>query len=159
MSDFVAAAGFARLGRPDIFRRMPDRSDRTARKNAAGAVTAPTPADADLAAARIRAQSTEIRGCAILGPAGILAATGDGATWARAAAGLLEAADRAAGGSASHGHVATEEGEAYTVRRAGLAMVAVTDRFTLASLVLADMRATLRDLSRSATEEAVPEAA
>jgi hypothetical protein len=30
--------------------------------------------------------------------------------------------------------------------------VAVTDRFTLASLVLADMRAALRDLARSADE-------
>jgi hypothetical protein len=31
-------------------------------------------------------------------------------------------------------------------------MVAVTDRFTLASLVLADMRATLRELARPADE-------
>jgi hypothetical protein len=46
--------------------------------------------------------------------------------------------------------VATEDGEAYAVRLAGLAMVAVTDRFALASLVLADMRATLRDLARAA---------
>jgi hypothetical protein len=37
-------------------------------------------------------------------------------------------------------------------------MVAVTDRFTLASLVLADMRATLRGLARSATG-AIPQAA
>jgi hypothetical protein len=131
-----------------MFQQMPDRtvSDH------------PLAADAELAAARFRGLSPEIRGCAILGPAGILAATGDGPTWAEPAAGLLAAADRAAGGSASHAHVATEEGEAYTVRLAGLAMVAVTDRFTLASLVLADMRATLRDLSRAGAE-AVPEAA
>ena len=39
-----------------------------------------------------------------------------------------------------------------------LAMVAVTDRFTLASLVLADMRATLRELARQA-DESIAEAA
>ena len=36
------------------------------------------------------------------------------------------------------------------MRVAGLAMVAVTDRFTLASLVLADMRAALREVARAA---------
>lgn len=132
--------------------------DRTASDDLSEGAAGPTPADAELAAARFRGLSTEIRGCAILGPGGILAATGDQAAWAAAASELLTAADRAAGGSASHAHVATEEGEAYTVRLAGLAMVAVTDRFTLASLVLADMRATLRDLARSATG-VVPQAA
>ena len=109
-------------------------------------------ADAERAAARFRRLSTEIRGCAILGPDGVLAATGDPADWATPAAELLAAADRAAGGGASHAHVATEEGEAYAVRLRGLSMVVVTDRFTLASLVLADMRATLRDLGRSVTQ-------
>jgi hypothetical protein len=113
----------------------------------------PTQSQAELAAARFRGLSEEIRGCAILGPQGVLAATGERDAWAGPAAELLAAADAAAGGSgASHAHVATEEGEAYAVRMAGLAMVAVTDRFTLASLVLADMRAALRDLARSADE-------
>jgi hypothetical protein len=121
--------------------------------------SAPTPSEAEFAAARFRSLSDEIRGCAILGPEGVLAATGDRDAWARPAAEMLVAADAAAGAEgASHAHVATEEGEAYVVRLAGLAMVAVTDRFTLASLVLADMRATLRDLSRAA-DSAVSEAA
>ena len=107
-------------------------------------------AAADLAAARFRGLSAEIRGCVILGPAGVLAATGDHDRWLEPALGLLAAADEAAGGSASHAHVATEDGEAYAVRLAGLAMVAVTDRFTLASLVLADMRAALREVARGA---------
>lgn len=125
--------------------------DRTASDELPEGAPAPSPADTELAAARFRGLSAEIRGCAILGPAGVIAATGDPAAWAAPAADLLTAADRAAGGSASHAHVATEEGEAYTVRLAGLAMVAVTERFTLSSLVLADMRATLRDLTRLAT--------
>ena len=99
-----------------------------------------------------------VRGCAILGPRGVLAATGDLEAWAAPAAEMLAAADAAAGGNSSHAHVATEEGEAYVVRQAGLAMVAVTDRFTLASLVLADMRATLRELARQA-DESIAEAA
>jgi len=73
-----------------------------------------------------------------------MAATGSETRWAAAAGALLEAADRAAGEKATHAHVATEEGEVFAVRSAGLSMVAVTGRFTLASLVFADMRAALR---------------
>jgi hypothetical protein len=138
-----------------MFQHMADPSG----SETAGAnVPAPTVAEAEVASARFRALSDEIRGCAILGPRGVLAATGPAERWAGPAAGLLAAADAAAGGAAAQAHVATEDGEAYAVRHAGLAMVAVTDRFTLASLVLADMRATLRDLSRGVSA-AVPEAA
>src|SRR5919201_1585895 len=49
---------------------------------------------------------------------------------------------------ATHVHVATEEGEAFAVRHEGLAMVSVADRFTLSSLMIFDMRAVLRDLTR-----------
>jgi hypothetical protein len=88
--------------------------------------------------------SAEVRGCAILGPEGVLAASGSKAHWADAGRELLEAADAAAGGTATHAHVATEEGEAFAVRSGELAIVAVTSRYTLASLVFADMRAALR---------------
>ena len=123
-------------------------ADRTGQEADRTAPAVPTAAAAERATARLRGLSAEIRGCAILGPDGVLAATGNPEAWAGPAADLLAAADAAAGGSASHAHVATEDGEAYAVRLAGLAMVAVTDRFTLASLVLADMRAALRDLVR-----------
>jgi hypothetical protein len=103
-----------------------------------------------LATARFRGFSDDIRGCAILGPGGLLAATGEGARWSAAAEEMLAAADEAIGEPASHTHVATEEGEAYAVRQSGLVMVAVTDRFALASLVLADMRALLRSLATGA---------
>ncbi len=93
--------------------------------------------------------SSEFLGCAILGPDGRVSASGDEAAWSRYGAALLEAADQAAGGPATQAHVATEEGEAFAVRAGDLAMVAVTSRFTLASLVFADMRATLRSVQAS----------
>jgi hypothetical protein len=91
------------------------------------------------------ARMGEARGAAILGPDGVLAASGEKAAWGEAGARLFEAADRAAGSRATHAHVATEEGEVFAVRTSELAMVAVASRFALASLVFADMRATLRE--------------
>jgi predicted regulator of Ras-like GTPase activity (Roadblock/LC7/MglB family) len=96
--------------------------------------------------------SPEMRGAAILDADGnALAASGDRETWASAGAALLEAADRAAaadgGERAEHVHVATEDGEAFAVRHRDLAIVTVTERFVLASLMVFDMRAVLRDLA------------
>ncbi len=48
-------------------------------------------------------------------------------------------------------HVATEQGEVFALRHAGLAAVAVTERFALASLMFFDMRSTLRDLAQRPT--------
>jgi hypothetical protein len=107
---------------------------------------------ADAAVARLTEMSPDLRGCAVLGPqGGALAASGDAGSWANAGAALLAAADDAdAAGDqpASHVHVATEDGEAFAVRHEGLAMVAVAERFTLASLMIFDMRAVLRDLAK-----------
>jgi hypothetical protein len=99
------------------------------------------------AIARFSGASNEVRGCALVGPRGVLAASGSAPDWESASQALLDAADRAAGGRATHVHVATEEGEAFAVRAGELAMVAVTSRYTLASLVFADMRAALRHAS------------
>ena len=44
-------------------------------------------------------------------------------------------------------HIGTEQGEVFALRHSGLAAIAVTDRFALASLLLFDMRALLRDLA------------
>ncbi|HEY8808621.1 MAG TPA: hypothetical protein VIM28_01250, partial [Solirubrobacterales bacterium] len=43
-------------------------------------------------------------------------------------------------------HIGTEQGEVFALRHAGLAAVAVTERFALASLTFFDLRALLRDL-------------
>jgi hypothetical protein len=107
----------------------------------------------DDALARFAGSSAEVREGAIIGPGGVLAASGRAELWADAGQALLDAADRAAGARATHAHVATEEGEVFAVRSGDLEMVAVTPRYTLASLVFADMRAALR---RAHDESAPP---
>jgi hypothetical protein len=103
---------------------------------------------AEAAVARLREMSADLRGCALVTPDGdVLAATGEADRWGPAAAELLSAADSAGDETASHVHVATEDGEAFAVRENGVAMVAVAERFALASLMIFDMRAVLRDLA------------
>jgi hypothetical protein len=110
---------------------------------------APSAADAEVAVARLAAMSADLRGCAVLDPDGApLAASGDSAAWGEAARELLAAADAAAGEPAVQAHVGTEDGEAFAVRHEGFALVAAAERFALASLMLFDMRAVLRDLVR-----------
>jgi hypothetical protein len=93
--------------------------------------------------------SPDLRGCAILdGEGRALASSGNPERWADAGAALMAAADTAGKEPAGHVHVATEDGEAFAVRHEGLVMVAVAERFTLASLMIFDMRAVLRDLAR-----------
>jgi hypothetical protein len=123
-------------------------------RSSATPLEAPTRADAEAAIARLRSMASDLRGCAILGPDGeAIAATGELERWGRAAAELLAAADAAADEPATKVHVATEEGEAFAVREHGIALVAVAERFTLASLVIFDMRAVLRDLVRAGSPQ------
>jgi hypothetical protein len=104
---------------------------------------------AEAAVARLREMSADLRGCALLDGSGeVLAATGDPERWGAPAAELLEAADAAGDEPATHVHVGTEDGEAFALRHEGLAMVAVAERFALASLMVFDMRAVLRDLAK-----------
>lgn len=111
--------------------------------------TSETP-EATAALARMREMSGDLRGCAILANEGkVLAASGDPERWGRAGAELLGAADAARGEPVARVHVATADGEAFALREGGLAIVAVADRFTLASLMLFDMRMVLRDLAKA----------
>lgn len=107
----------------------------------------PNPADAEMAVARMAEMSVDLRACAVLDGDGNELASSGGAGWGRAGAAFLGAADAAGSEPAAQVHVGTEDGEAFAVREAGLAMVAVTERFTLASLMLFDMRTVLRDLA------------
>jgi predicted regulator of Ras-like GTPase activity (Roadblock/LC7/MglB family) len=92
--------------------------------------------------------SPDLRGGAILDSDGaVLAAGGHPDRWAEDAAALLGVADRAGGEPVEQVHIATEQGEVFALRHAGLAAVAVTERFALASLMFFDMRSTLRDLA------------
>lgn len=92
--------------------------------------------------------SPDLRGAAIIGAEGeVLAASGDAARWREDVTGLIAVADRAGSEPVEQVHVGTEQGEVFALRHAGLAAVAVTDRFALASLTFFDMRALLRDLT------------
>jgi hypothetical protein len=114
-------------------------------------VDAPTLSDAGRAVAYLKEISSELRGCAILADGGdVLAASGDHERWGDAGRELIAAADAAGGEPVAHAHVATGDGEAFCVREGGLVAVAVAERFTLASLMLFDMRTALRRLARGA---------
>ena len=109
---------------------------------------------AEAALAFLSEMSPDLRGAAILDADGaVLAAAGDRQRWQEDAAALFGVADEAGGEPAEQVHVATEQGEVFALRHAGLAAVAVTERFALASLMFFDMRATLRDLAAAAGGE------
>jgi predicted regulator of Ras-like GTPase activity (Roadblock/LC7/MglB family) len=92
--------------------------------------------------------SPDLRGCAILGGDGsVLAASGHPDRWREDSAALFGVADRAGDEPVEQVHIATEQGEVFGLRDAGLAAVVVADRFALASLLFFDMRSVLRDLA------------
>jgi hypothetical protein len=102
---------------------------------------------AEGALAYLTEMSPDLRGAAILTADGaVLAASGDANRWREDAATLFDVADRG-GQPVEQVHIGTEQGEVFALRHAGLAAVAVTERFALASLTFFDMRAVLRDLA------------
>jgi predicted regulator of Ras-like GTPase activity (Roadblock/LC7/MglB family) len=116
----------------------------------ASAAAPPSGESAEAALAFLSEMSPDLRGAAILGPEGeVLAASGEEPErWGEDAAALFAAADAAEGTPVEQVHIATEQGEVFAIRGEGLAAVAVTDRFALASLLLYDMRSMLRELGR-----------
>jgi hypothetical protein len=111
-------------------------------------VDAPALPDAARAVEYLEEISTELRGCAILSAEGeVLAASGEPEAWGEAGRELIAAADAAGGEPVAHAHVATGDGEAFCVREGGYVAVAVTDRFTLSSLMIFDIRIALRRLA------------
>jgi predicted regulator of Ras-like GTPase activity (Roadblock/LC7/MglB family) len=103
---------------------------------------------AEGALAYLSEMSLDLRGAAILDPSGaVLAASDRPERWRDDAAALFAAADRTGEEPVEQIHIGTEQGEVFALRHAGLAAVAVTERFALASLTFFDLRATLRDLA------------
>jgi predicted regulator of Ras-like GTPase activity (Roadblock/LC7/MglB family) len=103
---------------------------------------------AEAALAFLDEMSVDLRGAAILDANGaVLAASDHADRWREDAAALFEVADRAGGEPVEQIHIGTEQGEVFALRHAGLAAVAVTERFALASLTFFDMRSLLRDLA------------
>ncbi|HEX7059767.1 MAG TPA: hypothetical protein VF176_07955 [Solirubrobacterales bacterium] len=103
---------------------------------------------AEHALAFLTEMSPDLRGGAILDSGGlVLAASGSADRWREDIRALLEVADRAGAEPIEQVHIATEQGEVFALRHAGLTAVVVTDRFALASLLFFDMRSVLRDLA------------
>jgi len=104
---------------------------------------------AEGALAFLAEMSIDLRGAAILaGDGEVLAASGSPSRWRDDAAALFEVADRAGEEPVEQVHIGTEQGEVFALRHAGLAAVAVTERFALASLTFFDMRSLLRELAK-----------
>ncbi len=102
---------------------------------------------AEGALAYLTEMSPDLRGAAILGSEGaVLAATSEPSRWREDTAALLDVSDRAGGEPVEQVHIATEQGEVFALRHAGLTAVAVTERFALASLMFFDLRSVLREL-------------
>lgn len=125
---------------PGILAQVSDRTQTAAREAAARALSG------------LAEMTPDMRGGAILGGGEVLACSGDAERWQETANALLRAADAAGPAPAEQVHVATEEGEVFALRSGGLAGVAVTDRFVLASLIAFDMRSALRDLAAESGE-------
>ncbi len=108
---------------------------------------------AEAALAFLTEMSPDLRRAAILAADGsVLAAPSEPGRWREDAAVLFAAADAAGSEAVEQVHISTEQGEVFALRHAGLAAIAVTERFALASLMFFDMRSTLRELAKS-TEE------
>lgn len=89
----------------------------------------------------------ELRAAAILDADGrALASTRTGADWLAAANDLLNSVDSARERPVDSAHLATETAEIFIVRHESLSLVAVTERFVLASLTSFDLRMALRDV-------------
>jgi predicted regulator of Ras-like GTPase activity (Roadblock/LC7/MglB family) len=118
----------------------------------APAATVPSGESAEAALAFLTEMSPDLRGAAVLGPDGaaLAATSGERERWAEDATTLFAAADAAEGAPVEQAHIATEQGEVFAIRSEGLAAVAVTERFALASLLLFDLRSVLRELARGA---------
>lgn len=103
---------------------------------------------AEAALAYLAEMSPDLRGAAILAADGaVLAASSEPRRWQEDAMALLAVADAAEEEPVEQVHIATEQGEVFALRHAGLIAVAVTERFPLASLTFFDIRTVLRDLA------------
>ena len=114
---------------------------------ASDAKPAPEPGEAGLA--YLAELEPDVRAVGIFDSSGRPVATSapDLPAFLEAALPLLEAVEAASGHDQALDscHIALEDGEIFIVKEEGLAMVAVTERFVLASLTGFDMRMALRD--------------
>ena len=116
------------------------------------ATTEPNQA-AERALTRLAELSADLRAAAIVDSAcRVLASSGPGEGWAEQAGELIAAAREAGGDDFDRVHLGTLDGEVFAVPDGELICIAITERFTLGSLVIFDMRMILRDLARELGE-------
>lgn len=89
--------------------------------------------------ARLSEAAPDLLDAALLAADGEQIAATDDADWSAGARRLWAAAD-APGRAGTRVHVGTEEGEVFAVRGLRVSIVATSARFTLASLMLTDLR-------------------
>lgn len=113
------------------------------------AATSISPQDAARMLAFLGELQPELRGAALFSSEGTLLgfSGGDRQIWSAAASELFTVADSDPQGPAVELHVASAAGEVVAVTEAGLRLLAVVERFVLASLLTFDMRSVLREAS------------
>jgi predicted regulator of Ras-like GTPase activity (Roadblock/LC7/MglB family) len=105
------------------------------------------PERAKLALDALAGLEPELKAAAVISDDGeVLATTTGDASWGEAAVRLMEALEKAGTGELDSSHITTEDAEVFMVREEGLALVAVTARFVLASLTSFDVRMSLRGI-------------
>ncbi len=104
---------------------------------------------ADLAGevvAELIEESAGLRSCAVIDEHGEVLAATDERAWAPQAERLWRAAADPAASDPAYVHVAIDAGELFAVRDERFTVLGIADRFSLASLILCDLRAALRRL-------------
>jgi hypothetical protein len=102
---------------------------------------------APAALAYLQELQPDLRAAALFDEAGeTLASLGPGEAWQGPGKVLLERLDAIAGNRAKEAHLATAGGEVFLVAGRQLRLLAVADRFVLASLLSFDMRTVLRQI-------------
>ena len=97
--------------------------------------------------------SLELRDGALFDPAGRQLFATDGNDWTAGVSRIWDAAETD-GRDVAYVHVGTAAGEVLAVRGPAGSAVVLSERFPLASLVLSDLRAVLRELERAGASAA-----
>lgn len=91
-------------------------------------------------------ESAGLRSCAVIDGAGRQLAATEQLDWAVSAERLWRAAEDPDRPAAAYVHIAIDAGELFAVRDDRFTIIGIAERFSLASLVLCDLRTALRRL-------------
>ena len=108
-------------------------------------MTAAADRAADVVAELIE-ESAGLRSCAVIDGRGEVLAASDPRDWAVQAERLWAAAADPGHADPAYVHVAIDTGELFAMRDERFTVIGIADRFSLASLILCDLRAAIRRL-------------